>query len=415
LNGAAEFLYSVTGFGKIEIGADMRRTPWKKILLALVLGLPVLCLVAGAASYLSNQSLPQHSPVIEHLSSSEKARISEAQAVRKSLGNQVWPGFGDADLPVLAYNEQFGFLVNDAQPSTGWVKVPATETSGSMWVPVPGDQFQGKTYYYQPVDDGASAIGSFTVKIGERWAASLVTLDWGKIEFVKMFREDILPSVVADLAPYRLILPLFLNTDQYIFAYNHEAFHAFQGELAPEKLIAAELAVRSTEADYPWDDEGVDQGWQAEFSLLQQALRSESLGDTRDLAVKFLAARNQRRALPVLNSGQIQYEQQREWLEGLARYVELELWRAAYESDSYQPTPAIQQVADFNNFRSYPRQWSSMVSGMTQQTSSQDTRFYSSGLAQAVLLDRLLPNWKSKAMETNVYLDQLLAEAVASN
>ena len=149
--------------------------------------------------------------------------------------------------------------------------------------------------------------------------------------------------------------------------------------------------------------------------MLQQALRSESLGDTRDLAVKFLAARNQRRALPVLNSGQIQYEQQREWLEGLARYVELELWRAAYESDSYQPTPAIQQVADFNNFRSYPRQWSSMVSGMTQQTSSQDTRFYSSGLAQAVLLDRLLPNWKSKAMEPNVYLDQLLAEAVASN
>ena len=41
-----------------------------------------------------------------------------------------------------------------------------------------------------------------------------------------------------------------------------------------------------------------------------------------------------------------------------------------------------------------------------------DMRFYYSGWAQAVLLDRLSPGWKARALQPGVYLEDLLAEAV---
>jgi hypothetical protein len=41
-----------------------------------------------------------------------------------------------------------------------------------------------------------------------------------------------------------------------------------------------------------------------------------------------------------------------------------------------------------------------------------DGRFYYSGMAQAVLLDRLMPGWKARAMQDSVFLEALLAEAV---
>ena len=42
-----------------------------------------------------------------------------------------------------------------------------------------------------------------------------------------------------------------------------------------------------------------------------------------------------------------------------------------------------------------------------------DGRFYYTGMAQAVLLDRLLPGWKEIAFDDGVFLEDLLATAVA--
>jgi hypothetical protein len=41
-----------------------------------------------------------------------------------------------------------------------------------------------------------------------------------------------------------------------------------------------------------------------------------------------------------------------------------------------------------------------------------DGRFYYSGMAQAFLLDQLMPGWKARAFDEGVWLDDLLAEAV---
>jgi hypothetical protein len=43
---------------------------------------------------------------------------------------------------------------------------------------------------------------------------------------------------------------------------------------------------------------------------------------------------------------------------------------------------------------------------------SGETRFYYGGMARAVLLDRLLPGWKERALSDEVMLEDLLKEAI---
>ena len=41
-----------------------------------------------------------------------------------------------------------------------------------------------------------------------------------------------------------------------------------------------------------------------------------------------------------------------------------------------------------------------------------EARFYYTGMAQALLLDRLMPDWKSEAFAESAYLEDLLRQAV---
>ncbi len=41
-----------------------------------------------------------------------------------------------------------------------------------------------------------------------------------------------------------------------------------------------------------------------------------------------------------------------------------------------------------------------------------DGRFYYTGMAQAIILDRLLPEWKTMAMNEDVFLENLIVIAI---
>ena len=50
-------------------------------------------------------------------------------------------------------------------------------------------------------------------------------------------------------------------------------------------------------------------------------------------------------------------------------------------------------------------------SGLTANR-HEENRFYSTGMLQAVMLDRLMPAWKNEAFNKDVYLENLLKKAV---
>lgn len=387
----------------------------RRRILFVVAAMLGLCLLATAVSALSNIGLPTGSQQVDSLSAHQKALLAEFLQVRSALGERVWPGWGDQDSPLVVYNEASAFLVHyaGANPPAGWLKVPQMTAQGTVWQPVTDDDFYGHPYYRQRLPHTGETPQAFTVVIGEQWAASMGTKEWVAIGLRQQIRQD-LPMPLAAIAPYRLVDDLLLRgSDGYISLLAHESFHAYQGTMAPQRLAAAETAL-AAEATYPWQDAGLQAAWQAELDLLRAALEAESAAETAVRCAQFLAQRQQRRQEAGLTSAHIEFERQREWLEGLARYVELELWRQAAQS-AYQPTAALRDDDDFEGYSQFASRWSQEVDQIGRMASDEgEGRFYYTGMAQAVLLDRLMPGWKETIFAEGVFLEDLLATAVAS-
>lgn len=383
----------------------------RRILLGLS-GLLLLCLGLVGASAASNLFLPTRSTVVEQLSELEKARIAEARHLLQTLGDAVWPAWGEHAIPVIVYNEQYAFLIGYPDPPAGWLKVPVDERRGGPWEPVPEDVFQGQVYYRQPLPDPAVTPEAFTVLVGERWVASLPTKEFMEIGFYAGFREE-MPAPLRALVPYRLIWG-FLGgeTDAYLASLAHEAFHAYQGRVAEDRLRAAELA-NGPGRDYPWDEPALAQAWQEELDLLVRAAQSDSDTEARELAGQFLDRREARRADAALSAALIDYERQREWLEGLAKYAELALTQAAGATEGYAPLTELAVDPAFKNYQTRDRFFSQQLDEARRLAGREgETRFYYAGFAQAVLLDRLRPGWKEQAFSTGIMIEDLLREAV---
>jgi hypothetical protein len=203
------------------------------------------------------------------------------------------------------------------------------------------------------------------------------------------------------------------DSDKYISLLAHESFHAFIGLRAERHLIHAEEVARQQEEGYPWEDEIVIAGWQTELDLLTQALRASSEDDMIDWARQFLAAREERRTTIRMASRLIDYEQRREWVEGLAKYTEMETWRQAAATPAYSPHAAAADLSDFHDYEGFEDAWKREVDQIARMSADDgDGRFYYSGMAQAALLDRLMPGWKEGALTGGTTLEGLLDAAV---
>lgn len=371
----------------------------------------ILLILLIIASALVNRTLPTASAEVERLSAAEKGRLAEFIQLRTQLGDAAWSGWGTAEIPIIVYNEQYAFLIGYPNPPDGWIKVPRQEFRGGPWELVPDDSFAGTAYYRQELPATGETPEAFTVLVGQRWVTSMPTQEWMGISMANQFREG-LPPFLVPIFPYPIVTSLFLRgSDGYISLLAHESFHAFQGDINPERLAAAETAVGLSEEQYYREDEAFQEAWQLELDSLAAALQAETAAETAVLTKQFLAQRQQRQS--TLSPELIAYEEQREWLEGLARYVELEIWRQAAASPTYQPHPAVLPDPDFDSYEGFEQRWSQEVDQIRRM--ADDTgggRFYYSGMAQAVLLDRLLPDWKSRILQEPLSLTELLTTAV---
>ena len=99
-----------------------KRRVWL-ILLAVPL---LLCSV----SVLSNLTLPKGPKTLDRLSDLDKGRLAETLRLKATLGEQVWPGWGKADIPVILWNSDYSFLIGfDAPPTIIWVAVAPSSKS----------------------------------------------------------------------------------------------------------------------------------------------------------------------------------------------------------------------------------------------------------------------------------------------
>ncbi|MFW6290271.1 MAG: hypothetical protein ACOC0R_04820 [Mariniphaga sp.] len=372
----------------------------------------LVIIVLAVASALYNLTLPEQSRIKDKLLDNEKAYVAETMNLQQTVGDTVWPGWGRLHIPVIAYNEAYAFLIGYPNPPAGWMKMPREEFRGSTWEAVKDDDFFGQTYYRQQLNNPDVTPENFTVKVGEQWVAAMQTNEYASVTFYKEFKNE-LPPVLNAVFPYKIFWNLLMGeAENYIGGMAHESFHAFQGTAVPHKFTEGENAGRLSQ-EYPWDNDKNAEGWKQEIKFLHQAYTSGNIDSARWYVRKFVDRRNERRLKAGLSPEMIGYEKNREWLEGLAKYAELKIGLLAEENKTYKPIEQIKNVPGFNSYKKRTRFFNRQL-GEVKRTAGRhgESRFYYGGMLQALMLDRLLPGWKTAAFEQDLALDELLKKAV---
>lgn len=343
--------------------------------------------VLGIGAYISNLNLPTGPQSAGRLDELDKTRLAESLQLKAALGEGVWPGWGRMDVPILLWNRENSYLLGLVEPPDGWERVP-------------DDLFQGASYYRNPRMDPEN----FALYIGDQWVASMATKVETDLFLQKVFREAI-PDRLEPFFPFRLLV---LTSEFQISGVLHETFHVYQANQVPEKFAQAQ-AVYQHEKAYWLVDPKMGPAWQDEMGLLIEATEAETRQESLRLVSQFLSARDRRRAGYALTPGQVSFEMEIEWLEGLAKYVELSIWEAASTSSHYQPMPQTQSDPDFKDYHTFNGRWRQEISQARRQAAIQsDVRFYYCGMLQARILDKVFPGWKEQTNEDGVYLEDLL-------
>ena len=235
-----------------------------------------------------------------------------------------------------------------------------------------------------------------------------------RLDLMNNIRKD-LPDFIKPVVPYPLLASIFFpNSDTYLSLIQHESFHAFQAVWAQPRFEQAEWDGIHLSDRYPWYDQAGIDAWQTELDLLQAALKAKDKETTRQLAGEFLEQRESRRIMMNLSPALIRYENQREWVEGIARYAELETWRLAALDEEYQPLAGMKIDPKFKKYRTFNDRWRRELDQIARMASNKgDGRFYYTGMAQAYLLDQLHPSWKlTLGADPMLNLEDLLEQAM---
>jgi len=384
-----------------------------RVILKALFWVALVIIVLLTVSALYNQTLSSTSSVTERLTATQKAYIAEYFNLQENVIKEIWPGIGETQIPVIVYNEEYAFLVGMEDPEAGWLKVPYDTHHGSEWSEMEDDRFEGGVYYYQHLPDPSVTPENFTAKVGSVWVSTLQTREYAEVSFYNGFKNE-LPPLISQVFPYKIFWNLVMgDAESYVSAMIHEAFHAYQGMYSGEKFSKAEFFAGRSD-DYPWHLEMNINGWNNEAEMLLKAYESESKADVQRYIGEYILERDERRRRAELTDEMIEYEKNREWLEGLAKYTELKIGMVAGTLPGYEPVDEIRGLSDFRNYTNREKHFRNQLNEAARAVNrSGENRFYYTGMLQAMLLDRIYPDWKKKIFNNGIFPEDLLRDAVS--
>lgn len=266
----------------------------------------------------------------------------------------IWPGFRPESIPVVYVLTGTGKLL------LGWTGVlpegfdELAGAVGAGWAPT-----------------AAPGAASTSIDLGGRAAAQLV---------------------VDELEP----AALFGSTV-------HEMFHAFQAGVSRDDRRFGQGENSFLVTRYPVFDPVNEAEIALEGRLLAAALDAEEGARARELAQQFVAVREARQRSR--DAELAEFEIAAEMNEGLAQYAGIRALRLLAEEPSVDRSQEARVEAG--------RMLGDLDDLTGRRERSFRLRYYSSGGAQALLLDRLAgAGWKARLVESNFSLHDLLAETV---
>ena len=330
--------------------------------------------------------------------------LQECRAVMRAVGGEIWRGWDLSKTPILFY-----------RPHVQDILIAYPHQPSGFQVLTGFHPLDGETVYYR---DGTTFIeydGQNTVTDIDG-VKTLVVADTFSNQRNQL--NGVLLGRDKDFARTWLENWNFLPDDPYgqMAMILHEGFHAFQGALAPDKGPNETVGI-----DYPLLDTPNNASWALEAALIRDALLAGSRDERMSKIRELVAVRAERRA--ALNKEAVEYEDQTEYLEGLAKYIEFRFWK---EAQTLDPDPRLFFIHGFHGFGPKLEEirvknikgMKDIIAATTDMTGNKfgvgplRFRLYSSGAALALLLDEVVPDWKADIFKNGVYLFDKLKNAV---
>lgn len=323
-------------------------------------GLLVLCGASSAAQ----EDTQLHVPDIDRI------RLAEAFRIADAFGDRVWFGWKEAPFAVLLVTPGTEFLIRHPRPSPDFV-------------PLGYDSLLASEVYHRPRVFDVHLLATFPAVGG-------------------------IPTIVIGQAE---------NTEsrtssRWVLTIMHERFHQLQYHQPDYYVNVNRLDLSRGDRSgmwmlnypFPYDSASVFR----HFNLLARRLRETLLTEKPVFTVelnRYLALRREFKEM--LSAADYRYFSFQLWQEGVARYTEIVL--AGTLAAEYDPTPAFTSLTDYVSLVEEARNLRRGMFQRLRRMSFKETRrdsFYAFGAAEALLLDRVRPEWKKDYFSDPFFLER---------
>ena len=276
--------------------------------------------------------------------------LSRAQDVRETgqhIAAQLWPGWDPGATPLGVYQQgQYVAVLGAKEMGAPFKLDPASSAADPLFV-APASGFPGLHFV-----NTTANIGGHNV--------ALISAD------------DLMSKATTEEAAAFGI---------------HELFRSYELKITPKKQADLTVLLFGKYPDFATRNRVL---MQMEADSLLDALRASDTEQSTKHVAEFLGARAERRK--GLADEVVRFESNEEASEGLAGYVEYRLLETAFPA---KKDLREQKVAALAKIRELPRD-------------REQERFVLLGMAEALLLDRLRPEWKKEFESSDAMLDELL-------
>jgi len=287
------------------------------------------------------------------LTGNEVSAVMEVYDYLNEDGDDIFTGFKE-NRDLIIFNDKFEFLICDDNSVPGWELIDNNEVLN-------------KRIFRRNADNPQA----FAVPVNGELVGSMST----KNTFNKT-----MANTVPIIFPIQTVIA---DDEQYKALVIHEMVHAFEAKNNSERFSRIEKLHKICENYY--DDEVFDELIVKEASYLEMAISAERNEDVVEYTKKFLETRDRRRADCKMSTNEIQSEVDFEWLEGLARYAE---FKASADSKSL----VARNLGDIDR----------------KVKIKADDRYYTLGMAQALVLDKLNKDWKKDLFTDGFSMEEFL-------
>lgn len=309
-------------------------------------------------------------------------RINEIYRIQSIVSKEVWPGFENAKFRFVMIGKKYQWAIN-VDPMPEYYKkidVPKSFNSGITSV--------GVTEIYR--NEIGQKLNEAPAVIYNSFSKENTDLHYNhSIYFVKTLEEF---HRIGDQQ----------DAETWIHISLHELFHTFQDQYVrytPEFLNSTRLPIKKTLPD----DVEHNKLLLPEIKLLAKAACSTSKKEMKELLKKSLQLRKKRWAYihKKYNISHEHWERFESWAEGTAHYTEHQIM-ARYPL--FKNGTLLVDDPYYGKFNEYtkesPAQWCEQIA------SNQKRKYwYSLGFAYALILDKLIPDWKQDKFDNELFFD----------